>query len=135
MTGQAKARFEEEDLLRRGRQLIEESIHYGVTCMRAFVEIDETVQFKCLDAGLRLKQEFQERCDVQICAFAQLPLFSGSDGGQENRRLMATAAARHGVDVLGSTPYVEQDEVKSNMNVKWITRLAISHGKHLDLYV
>lgn len=135
LTGQAKARFEEEDLLRRGRQLIEESIHYGVTCMRAFVEIDDTVQFKCLDAGLQLKEEFKERCDVQICAFAQLPLFSGNDGGQETRRLMKAAAARSAVDVLGSTPYVEQDETKSKMNVKWIARLAISHGKHLDLHL
>ncbi|KAH7135892.1 cytosine deaminase protein-like protein [Dendryphion nanum] len=135
LTGQAKSRFEEEDLLRRGRQLIEESIHYGVTCMRAFVEVDGSVQNKCLNAGLQLKEEFENRCHVQICAFAQLPLFSGSDGGTEVRRLMKAAAGRAGVDVLGSTPYVEQDLVKSKMNVMWITRLAISHGKHLDLHL
>lgn len=104
MTGKAKSRFEEDDLLRRGRQLIEESIHHGVTVMRAFVEVDGGVHFKCLDAGLKLKEEFEGRCDIQICAFAQLPLFSGNDGGDLVRRLMSEAAHRTGVDVLGSTP-------------------------------
>lgn len=135
MTGQAKSRFEEDDLLRRGRQLIEESIHHGVTAMRAFVEVDGVVQFKCLDAGLKLKEEFEVRCEVQICAFAQLPLFSGDDGGEMVRKLMTEAAQREGVDVLGSTPYVEKDDVKSKMNVRWISMLALASGKHLDLHL
>ncbi|KAF2193843.1 cytosine deaminase protein-like protein [Zopfia rhizophila CBS 207.26] len=135
MTGKAKARFEEDDLLRRGRQLIEESIHYGVTAMRAFVEVDGGVQFKCLDAGLKLKKEFEDRCQVQICAFAQLPLFSSHDSGEEIRRLMTEAAHQEGVDVIGSTPYVEQDEVKMKMNVRWVSMMALFNGKPLDLHL
>ncbi|KAF2243639.1 cytosine deaminase protein-like protein [Trematosphaeria pertusa] len=135
MTGKAKARFEEDDLLRRGRQLIEESIYHGVTAMRAFVEVDGGVQFKCLDAGLKLKDEFEDRCEVQICAFAQLPLFSGEDGGEEVRKLMTAAAQEEAVDALGSTPYVERDENKSKMNARWISSLALTAGKHLDLHL
>ncbi|PVH98858.1 cytosine deaminase protein-like protein [Periconia macrospinosa] len=135
MTGKAKARFEEDDLLRRGRQLIEESIRHGVTAMRAFVEVDGSVEFKCLDAGLLLKDEFEHRCHIQICAFAQLPLFSGPDGGEQVRRLMQAAAQEEGVDVLGSTPYVEDNAAKQNMNVRWITSLTLAHGKHLDLHL
>jgi cytosine/adenosine deaminase-related metal-dependent hydrolase len=135
MTRKAKTRFEEEDLLRRGRQLIEESLRYGVTAMRAFVEVDGGVQFKCLDAGFKLKEEFQGRCELQICAFAQLPLFSGEDGGETVRGLMSEAAHREGVDVLGSTPYVEEDEAKSKSNVHWIATLALSSRRHLDLHL
>jgi cytosine/adenosine deaminase-related metal-dependent hydrolase len=135
MTGEAKSRFDEDDLLRRGGRLIEESIGHGVTVMRAFVEVDGVVQLKCLHAGLKLKDKFKDRCDIQICAFAQLPLFSGSDDGVEVRKLMATAAADDGVEVLGSTPYVEDNESKSKMNVRWITELALKHGKHLDLHL
>jgi cytosine/adenosine deaminase-related metal-dependent hydrolase len=135
LTGKAKSRFEEEDLLRRGRQLIEESIKYGVTAMRAFVEVDAGVQTKCLDAGLKLKQEYADRCEVQVCAFAQLPLFSGEDGGETVRQLISVAAGREGVDVLGSTPYVEQDEDKSKENVRWISKLALDRGKYLDLHL
>ncbi|KAF2706358.1 cytosine deaminase protein-like protein [Pleomassaria siparia CBS 279.74] len=135
MTGIAKARFEEDDLLRRGRQLIEESIRHGVTVMRAFVEVDGGVQLKCLDAGLLLKKEFQRRCEVQICVFAQLPLFSGDDDGEEVRKLMTSAALREGVDVVGSTPYVEKDKARSKDNVSWISSLALSNKKHLDLHL
>jgi cytosine/adenosine deaminase-related metal-dependent hydrolase len=135
MTSTAKARFEEEDLMRRGGQLIEESIQHGVTAMRAFVEVDGVVQLKCLNAGLRLREEFKERCDIQICAFAQLPLFSGEDDGVQVRKLMQTAASNKGVEVLGSTPYVEDDEEKSKENARWISALALKHGKYLDLHL
>jgi cytosine/adenosine deaminase-related metal-dependent hydrolase len=135
MTGKAKARFEEEDLLRRGRQLIEESIQHGVTVMRAFVEVDGGVQLKCLHAGLQLKKEYEHRCEVQICAFAQLPLFSGADGGEEVRTLMTVAAREEGVEVLGSTPYVEEDRTKQQSNVCWISSLALTRGKFLDLHL
>ncbi|KAH7083368.1 cytosine deaminase protein-like protein [Paraphoma chrysanthemicola] len=135
MTGEAKSRFDEEDLLRRGRLLVEESIRFGVTAMRAFVEVDGVVQLKCLDAGLKLKNEYRERCEIQLCAFAQLPLFSGQDDGAEVRKLMTAAAAEESVEVLGSTPYVEDGESKSKENVRWIAQLALSHKKHLDLHL
>ncbi|KAF2096959.1 cytosine deaminase protein-like protein [Rhizodiscina lignyota] len=135
LTGQAKKRFEEDDLLRRGRRLIEESIQAGVTHMRAFVELDGDVMTKCLDAGLKLKKEFQDRCEIQICAFAQYAIFSGPDGGELVRDLMREAAKLDDVDVVGSTPYVEQDIVKMKMNVRWISSLALNHGKHLDFHM
>ncbi|RMZ74636.1 cytosine deaminase [Pyrenophora seminiperda CCB06] len=135
MTGNAKSRFEEDDLLRRGKRLIEESVQHGVTAMRAFVEVDGVVQLKCLHAGLALKQSFKDRCEVQICTFAQLPLFSGEDGGVEVRKLMTIAASYENVEVLGSTPYVEDDEEKAKGNVRWITQLALEHRKHVDLHL
>lgn len=135
MTSTAKGRFEEEDLMRRGGQLIEESIQYGVTAMRAFVEVDGVVQLKCLNAGLKLRETFKERCDIQICAFAQLPLFSGEDNGAEVRKLMEAAALNGNVEVLGSTPYVEDDETKSKENARWISALALKHKKYLDLHL
>jgi cytosine/adenosine deaminase-related metal-dependent hydrolase len=135
MTGEAKSKFEEEDLLRRGRQLIEESIQHGVTAMRAFVEVDGVVQLRCLHAGLKLKKDYENKCEIQICAFAQLPLFSGQDNGKEVRDLMSVAAADDLVEVLGSTPYVEDEESKSQQNVRWITQLAVDKGKHLDLHL
>jgi cytosine/adenosine deaminase-related metal-dependent hydrolase len=135
MTNKAKSRFEEADLLKRGRQLINESIQYGVTAMRAFVEVDGVVHMKCLKAGLMLKDEYKEKCDIQICAFAQLPLFSGEDDGAEVRKLMEAAASYNGVEVLGSTPYVEDDEEKAKENVRWIIQLALKHEKHLDLHL
>ncbi|KAL8682396.1 MAG: hypothetical protein Q9186_001517 [Xanthomendoza sp. 1 TL-2023] len=134
LTSEAKSRFSPDDLLRRGRWLVEESIAAGVTCMRAFVEVDTTVRFKCLDAGMTLKAQYRDACDIQVCAFAQNPLFSG-DGAVEGRRLMEEAVERDGVDVVGSTPYVEADEDKMRDNVDWIIDTAMRYSKHLDLHL
>lgn len=135
LTTAAKKRFTRSDLLRRGRQLIIESIQHGVTHMRAFVEVDRDVGMKCLDAGLQLKKEFSGRCEVQICAFAQLPIFSGDDNGEEVRRSMQEASRKDGVDVLGSTPYVEDEESKERKKVEWLIDLALESGKLLDFHL
>lgn len=135
LTSKAKSMFEEEDLLRRGRLLIEESIRFGVTAMRAFVEIDGVVKLACLHAGIKLKEEFKDRCYVQICAFAQLPVFSGNSMNHENMNMMLAAAKYEEVEVLGSTPYVEEDIMFQKLNVHWMTALALETNKHLDLHL
>jgi cytosine/adenosine deaminase-related metal-dependent hydrolase len=66
VTSKAKASYQPNELLSRGRTLILESVKYGVTAMRAHVEVDATVRFKCLDAGLHLKEELANVCDVGL---------------------------------------------------------------------
>lgn len=136
LTNTAKASFTSQDLLDRGQRLIDESVSSGVTAMRAFVEVDPIVGTKCLDAGLHLKASAVSRCHVQICAFAQLPLFSGhDDGGEEMRRLVQDAAYREGVDVVGSTPYVEHQTDLAKQNIEYMIDLALAKGKHLDFHL
>ncbi|KAF1812262.1 Metallo-dependent hydrolase [Eremomyces bilateralis CBS 781.70] len=135
LTQQAKARFTHDDLLRRGRRLVLESLRAGVTAMRAFVEVDATVEMLCLDAGIELQEQFRGLCEIQLCAFAQVPLFSGTDGGDAARKLMREAAKRGEVAVVGSAPYVEAEEVKARMNVRWLAGLAKGEGKALDFHL
>ncbi|EMD00400.1 hypothetical protein BAUCODRAFT_62230 [Baudoinia panamericana UAMH 10762] len=140
LTSRAKAQFEHLDLLERGQRLIDESVKAGVTHMRAFVEVDAGVGTKCLDAGLELKRKAEEhgRCFVQLCAFAQLPLFTASGGdpdGSVIRCLLEQAAKTDGVDVVGSTPYVEADRDRMEQNVAWMADLAIDQNKHLDFHL
>lgn len=135
LTAKAKSRFTEDDLMRRGRWLISESVTAGVTCMRAFVEVDMGVRFKCLDAGLKLKEHFKDSCEIQLCVFAQEPVLSRGNNYPEGAALMEEALRREGVDVLGSTPYVEEDETLMRANVDWAVSTALKNGKHLDLHV
>ncbi len=134
LTGKAKARFQEDDLVRRGRWLVTESIAAGVTSMRAFVEVDATVHFRCLNAGLKLKKEFRDRCEIQICVFAQDPVMTPGKN-PEGQKLIEDALSRKGVDVVGSTPYVEGDEDKMRENVTWAISTALKYGKHLDFHL
>ena len=135
LTSKAKERFEVDDLVERGEWLIQESIAAGVTHMRAFVEVDNTVRFMCLDTGLKLKERFRDRCEIQICAFAQDPVFSLGKNNPGGKALIEEALSREGVDVLGTTPYVEANEELMRTNVNWAIKTTVAHKKHLDLHL
>jgi len=136
LTNRAKNDFEIDDLLERGQRLVDESISAGVTSMRAFVEVDPVVDTKCLDAGITLKNKARDKCDIQICAFAQLALFSvHEDDGENMRSLVRSAAQRAEVDVVGSTPYVETTGEAMKKNIEWTIELALSCQKHVDLHL
>ena len=70
MTKLAKAGFRAdlEDLYNRGARIIRESVQYGVTSMRAHVEVDTSVEFACLEAAQRLQRDYRTQCDVQIAS-------------------------------------------------------------------
>ncbi|KAH0417916.1 Metallo-dependent hydrolase, partial [Aureobasidium melanogenum] len=104
--------------------------------MRAFVEVDPIVGLKCIEAGKSLKKKADLRCHVQLCVFAQLPLFSGDDGGKEIRRLVEEATnPTYSAGVIGSTPYVEDDREKMKKNVEWTIDLALEKDLHLDFHL
>ncbi|KAI4717047.1 Metallo-dependent hydrolase [Aureobasidium sp. EXF-10727] len=136
LTSKAKSSFGNDDLLERGLRVIDESVQAGVTSMRAFVEVDPIVGHKCIQAGKSLKDKAELRCHIQLCVFAQLPLFSGDDGGDEIRRLVVEAVKpSYNADVLGSTPYVEDDREKMKKNVEWTIDLALEKDLHLDFHL
>jgi cytosine/adenosine deaminase-related metal-dependent hydrolase len=138
LTSEAKQNFTYEDLLERGQRLLDESIEAGVTHIRAFVEIDAVVGTKCLEAGLQLKRTVENQCMVQICIFAQVPIFSDSEDEEEGntvKNLLAQESGSHGVDVIGSTPYVEADRDRMEKNVEWMVGLAIGSHMHLDFHL
>lgn len=134
LTSKAKARFEKDDLLRRGKWLIAESVVAGVTHLRAFVEVDHIVRMKCLDAAIELKKQFAGACQIQICAFAQEPIYSGPHGAA-NRELMEAAVFNEDVSVVGTTPYVESDEENTKKNIDWAIKTASGRNMHLDFHL
>lgn len=134
-TTKAKQNFTYPDLLKRGEWLLAESVASGVTAMRAFVEVDHTVQLICLDAARALKEQWREACEIQIACFAQDPIFS-SDFGDENRNLIETALEKYEeIDVIGTTPYVESSVDTAKQNIDWAIDRALRLNKHLDFHL
>ncbi|KAM0079626.1 hypothetical protein ACKRZS_008237 [Fusarium odoratissimum] len=135
-TAEAKKRYTEEDLFLRGSQLIATSYKQGVTFMRAFVEVDSVTELETLEVGIRLRKEFEDFLEVQICAFAQDPIFS-TEKGEANRAMFAKALDQLGskIDVIGTTPYVESDVESQNKNIRWAIETALKHRKHLDFHI
>lgn len=142
-TSAAKTRYTPEDLYLRGSQLLADSYsRHGVTAMRVFVEVDHAVQFKTVEAAIRLKRDFGHLIEIQICAFAQDPIFT-SEHGEENRALMLQALDQYSGEIgaLGTTPYVEQGsdhKEKSDAekrNIEWAVSTALERGLHLDFHL
>ncbi|KII87842.1 hypothetical protein PLICRDRAFT_649240 [Plicaturopsis crispa FD-325 SS-3] len=139
VTKKAKAKFHQrrEDLYARGHRIITESLEYGVTSIRAHVEIDKVVRFACLDVALKLADEWKGSCDVQICAFAQEALFDRpkDDIPTDNFALLKMACARDGVMVVGSAPYVEPTIKQAKQNIDLILDLSMERGIHADFHL
>ena len=135
-TSNAKARYNTADLEMRGAQLIAESVQAGVTSMRAFVEIDHAVGTKCIEAAIVLKKKFAQDCFVQICVFAQDPIFA-TEHGEYNRALMEKVLEdyRADIDALGTTPYVETSQEKAVQNISWAVEKALDKKLHLDFHL
>ncbi|KAK5025541.1 hypothetical protein LTS07_005537 [Exophiala sideris] len=136
-TARAKQRYTPEDLYLRGSQLLGTSLGQGVTSCRAFVELDHVTGRKCLDAAVNLKKVFNGMVRVQICAFAQDPIFS-TGHGEENRQILSRAleeCSEGDIEVLGTTPYVENSREASLENIKWAVETALTRGLHLDFHL
>lgn len=130
----AKKRFYYTDLMKRGNQLITESVAAGVTAIRGFVEVDLTVKMTCLKVGKQLKKEWKEICQIQVVSFAQDPIFSGQHA-EENLRRIEDAVRDPEVDVIGTTPYVETTAEASRKNIEWAISRAWELQKHVDFHI
>ncbi|KAF2972040.1 hypothetical protein GQX73_g1569 [Xylaria multiplex] len=135
-TSRAKERYTPEDLYLRGSQLLATSYTQGVTSMRAFVELDHVTGTLPLNVAIRLKRDFAHLLELQICAFAQDPIFSTAHG-DANRAIIDHALAEFGksIGALGTTPYVETSREGSLMNIKWAITKALAHNLHLDFHL
>jgi cytosine/adenosine deaminase-related metal-dependent hydrolase len=135
-TSLAKQRYTAEDLYLRGAQLLATSLSQGVTACRAFVELDHVTSQSCLQAAIKLKDCFGGKMKLQICAFAQDPIFS-TDHGADNLRVLQHALDHCGphVEVLGTTPYVEKSTGATLRNIEWAIETALKYSLHLDFHL
>ena len=98
------------------------------------IKVDHIVRMKCLDAAISLKKQFDAACEIQICAFAQEPIYSGPHGAA-NRELIEAAVLNEHVSVLGTTPYVEKNEEDMKKNIDWAFKKASGCSLHLDFHL
>ncbi|KIW37624.1 uncharacterized protein PV06_10265 [Exophiala oligosperma] len=137
-TSEAKRRYTSEDLYLRGSQLLGTSLTQGVTSCRAFVELDHVTKTLCLEAAISLQTAFAKQMNVQICAFAQDPIFS-TEYGSENLRILEAALDHDGpkrhIGALGTTPYVETSREASLENITWAIETAIKYSLNLDFHL
>jgi cytosine deaminase len=123
----AKAAFTEEDIVTRGRRVIEKAIMQGTNAMRTHVEIDPGIGLKGFHAIRRLKADYRWAIDLDLCVFPQEGL-TNNPGTEELLR----AALDGGADLLGGCPYTDSDPVE---HIRRIFRLAKDYDVDLDFHL
>ncbi|THV05297.1 Metallo-dependent hydrolase [Dendrothele bispora CBS 962.96] len=141
LTGTAKSAFplEKDSLMKRGRQLIRDSVQCGVTALRAHVEVDSLAEFSALNVALQLKEEFKQVCHVQIALFAQEALFRTPTDAQPNQNwdfiVQALERESSSIEAIGSAPYVEPSIDQAKKNIAMIFDLADQFSLHVDFHL
>lgn len=106
LTAEAKRNFTEEDVYARATQVLDMAVRNGTQRMRSFVEVDPRAGLRSFHALKRLKSDWADLIDLQLCVFAQ----EGLTQEMETYDLIDQALALGG-DLIGGCPYTDADPV------------------------
>ena len=125
-----KRNYTEEDVKRRALLVIKESVKFGVTKIRAHVDVDMIAGLRALKGCLSAKKETEDIADIQIVAFPQEGIFR--DPGTEK---LMYEAMNLGVDVVGGMPTHEWVTEESKRHVDFVFELAKNYDKDIDMHM
>lgn len=126
-TRAAKAEFTEEDVYRRGAQVLEKAILQGTTHMRTHVELDPQIGLIGFNAIRRLQADYAWAITLDICVFPQEGMLN-NPGTEELLRF----GLENGATVLGGCPYTDSDPLGQ---IERLFELAVEYGCDLDLHL
>ncbi|SFB57782.1 cytosine deaminase [Cohnella sp. OV330] len=127
MTAALKPGYTAEDVTARSRRALDRSFAFGVSLLRAQVEIDPVLGLLSLASALALKAEFAGRMTLQLVAFPQEGIFN-----QPGTARLLREAIRLGADAVGGIPYNDRD---SGEHLDFVFRLAADAGLPVDLHL
>lgn len=102
-TATLRASFTRADIVSRASLLLERLAAHGVCAARVHVEIEPTLGLLGVEAHLELRETWSRVMELQLVAFPQNGLGSGTEELLEE-------AMRMGCDVVGGCPYVDADQ-------------------------
>ena len=130
-TAKAKSAFTEEDVYERASRVLEKAILHGTTRLRTFVEVDPRAGYRSLDAITRLKADYADAIEVEICAFAQEGLTN-----EPATEAMLETALRSGADLVGGCPYTDPQPVEHIRRIFDLgERFGVPVDFHLDFHL
>lgn len=125
-----KKNYTVDDVKKRAVRAIMDSVKYGVTKIRAHVDIDNFVNLVALEGCLLAKEETKKFADVQIVAFPQKGIFCN----RGTKELMVKAIEM-GADIVGGMPYAEWIEEDSKKHVDFVFEVAKKYNLDIDMHV
>ena len=126
-TAKAKAAFTEEDVYQRALLVLEKAILNGTNRLRTFVEIDPRAGHRSFEAIKKLKSDYRDAIDIEICAFAQEGLTN-----EPVTEAMLESALVSGADCLGGCPYTDPQPAE---HIRRIFDLAARYRVPVDFHL
>jgi hypothetical protein len=106
--------------------------------IRRFSQVDPTVGEKALRAGIALKEEFKDVCDIRLVLFTQDPLFYPSNPSLQDSMTSLFFRPYPGVKpfaAIGSAPYVESHRPNALANIRCVLTEASRHLVDVDFHL
>ncbi|WP_434287066.1 amidohydrolase family protein [Celeribacter sp. SCSIO 80788] len=126
LTAAAKRAFTEDDVYARGAAVLEMAVRAGTQRMRSFVEVDPRAGLRSFKALKRLKTDWADLVELQLCVFIQ----EGLTQDMDTLPLVEEALASGG-DLIGGCPYTDADPVA---HVGLVFDLAETYGVDVDFH-
>jgi len=126
-TRAAKAEFTEDDVYRRGAQVLDKAIVQGTTHIRTHVELDPQIGLTGFNAIRSLQADYAWAISLEICVFPQEGLLNNP--GTE---ALLCQALESGASVLGGCPYMDSDPIGQ---IRRLFELAVRYDCDLDLHL
>ncbi len=125
-----KRNYTVEDVKERAIRAIETSVKFGVTKIRANVDIDTIGGLTALKGCIEAKEATKDIADIQLVAFPQEGIFR--DNGTE--KLMYEAMDM-GADVVGGMPAAEWIFEKTREHVNLVFKIAKKYDADIDMHM
>jgi cytosine deaminase len=125
-----KKHYNEEDITKRVRNVLKQSIRFGATHLRAFIDVDTKAKLTAVRAMLKVRREFRSRLTLQLVAFPQEGIASDPGAEEYVRKAMA-----EGADVVGGIPWIEKTERKQSDHIDIIFKIAKEFDRPVAMLV
>jgi len=130
MTLEFRRDYSMDDLLSRGRRVLDGCIASGTGVLRAFGDVGTVGGLRSVEGLLALKEEYLGRLDIQVVAFPQEGFFR--DPGADE---LVAKAMGQGCDVVGAFPWFEYSSEHSRRHVEKAFEIARDFDADIHAFV
>lgn len=124
-----RPRLRQDEIVARASAAARAYLGNGATAIRTHIDLGTDLGLTALTAALAVRENLRGECDLQIVAFAGVPL-SGV-AGAEHRALLREALAA-GADAVGGVPALDPDPVAC---IDTCLSTAAAHRVPVDLHI
>ncbi len=123
-----KASYDQSWIIPNVRKACNLAIKYGNTHIRAFADVDTKARLEGVSALLKMREEYQDRLELQVVAFPQDGI-AREPGAKE----LIRQALEMGADVVGGIPWIEFTKEDEQEHVDSMCALAKEFDKPISM--